>query len=115
MRKICFLIFLINSVSTLKTTCKERVAKIKKENHEKLTLGRKKQSKCNLLAFKEHWTETEKVMQQEIIKHLKNYRQQIRLDRKLCEKIEKKYLPFALDYMVPDSLQCDFNIEGLFI
>ena len=112
MRKICFLIVLINSISPLKTTCEERVAEIKKANHDKLTLARKKQSKCNLLAFKEHWTETEKVMQREIINHLENYRQQIRLDQKLCEKIEKKYLPFALDYMVPDSLQCEFNIKG---
>ena len=109
-----FFIKSLTSVSTFNGTCQEQVAQIKQENQEKLTLGRREQSKCNLFAFKKHWANTEKVLQQEIIKHMKEFRQQIRLDRKLCDKIEDKYLPFGLDYMVPDSLQCEFNIKGIY-
>ena len=116
---------IIDSTTTTKTatspiqstnsTCQDEVFEIQKVNEEKLTLARKQEAKCNLVTYHKHWAEVEKLMQLEMAKLMKEFRKQIQLDRKLCYKIEEKYLPFGLDSMVPESLHCQFNVKSEFI
>ena len=96
------------------STCQDEVFEIQKVNEEKLTLARKQEAKCNLVTYHKHWAEVEKLMQLEMNKLMKEFRKQIQLDRKLCYKIEEKYLPFGLESMVPESLHCQFNVKSEF-
>ena len=99
----------------MNTTCQEQVLQIAKENQEKLTLASKKEAKCNLIAYNKHWDKVEKAMQLEMTKLMAEFRKQIQLDRKLCYKIENRYLAFGLENMIPESLHCQFNIKSIYM
>ena len=105
----------ISPMQSTNSTCQDEVFEIRKVNEEKLTLARKQEAKCNLLTYRKHWAQVEKLMQLEMAKLMKEFQKQIQLDRKLCYKIEEKYLPFGLDSMVPESLHCQFNVKSEFI
>ena len=105
----------ISPMQSTNSTCQDEVFEIRKVNEEKLTLARKQEAKCNLLTYRKHWAQVEKLMQLEMTKLMKEFQKQIQLDRKLCYKIEEKYLPFGLDSMVPESLHCQFNVKSEFI
>ena len=97
----------------MNTTCQEQILQITKENQEKLTHARKNETKCNLKAYLQHWEEVEQAMQLEMQTLMTEFRKEIQLDRKLCSKIEKKYLPFGLENMVPKSLECQFYVKSI--
>ena len=100
---------MIQQCSSVEETCRDFNERINIENNEELTLGRKKESRCYLKAYSRHWFTTAKDFQQEMTNHMREFRRQIKLDTKLCDKIEEKYLPFGLESLVPESLKCQFQ------
>ena len=110
--KILSLFIIVSSVklgSCLDSTCHEKVSKIKKDNEDKMIAARKEESRCNLRSLNRQWIKIQNNRRREIKDLMNQFRSQVRLDQKLCEKIEKKYLPFGLKDMVPNSLKCQFN------
>ena len=110
---VLFLVFLINQGLAVDTTCHEQNLLIKAKNDEKLTRGRKDQSKCMLRAFTDHLTQTTDDLKAELTIQMGQFRENMRKDQNLCYKIEEKYLPFGLIDMVPSSLECRFHEQGM--
>ena len=112
---ITILYFFLDSIPqsyALRVSCRSQNDKINLQNDEQMTLGRKAESKCNLQTYSRHMSQIASDLQLEMYENINEFRNQIKLDIQLCKEIEEKYLPFGLEYLVPDSLKCKFDKIG---